>query len=83
MQREFRFRLADVDNVLHEFENRGMSFFDDTMRLARVVDLMNKSKMKADFERTGGGRPAAADREAGAPRSSTGWSAPSCGSGRR
>ncbi len=52
MQREFRFRLADVDNVLNEFENRGMSFFDDTMRLARVVDLMNKSKMKADFERT-------------------------------
>jgi small GTP-binding protein len=52
MQREFRFRLADVSNVLNEFENRGMSFFDDTMRLARVVDLMNKSKMKADFERT-------------------------------
>ncbi|HEY2293481.1 MAG TPA: dynamin family protein [Thermoanaerobaculia bacterium] len=51
MQREFRFRLADVDNVLHEFESRGMNFFDDTMRLARVVDLMNKSKMKADFER--------------------------------
>ena len=52
MQREFRFRLADVDNVLREFENRGISFFDETMRLARVIDLMNKSKMKADFERT-------------------------------
>ncbi|HEY0512673.1 MAG TPA: dynamin family protein [Thermoanaerobaculia bacterium] len=51
MQREFRFRLADVDNVLREFENRGMSFFDETMRLARVIDLLNKSKMKADFER--------------------------------
>ena len=51
MQREFRFRLADVDNILHEFENRGMAFFDDTMRLARVFDLINKSKMKADFER--------------------------------
>jgi len=51
MQREFRFRLSDVDNVLHEFEKRGMAFFDDTMRLARVFDLINKSKMKADFER--------------------------------
>ena len=51
MQREFRFRLADVDVVLHEFENRGMSFFDDTMRITRVFDLINKSKMKADFER--------------------------------
>ena len=52
MQREFRFRLSDVDKILHEFENRGMSFFDDTMRLVRVIDLLNKSKMKADFERT-------------------------------
>ncbi len=51
MQREFRFRLSDVDKILHEFENRGMAFFDDTMRLARVFDLINKSKMKADFER--------------------------------
>ncbi len=51
MRREFRFRLADVDNVLHEFEARGMAFFDDTMRLARFMDLVNKSRMKADFAR--------------------------------
>jgi small GTP-binding protein len=51
MKREFRFRLADVDNVLNEFENRGMKFFDETMRLARFFDLVNKSKMKGDFER--------------------------------
>ncbi len=51
MKREFRFRLADVDNVLHEVVDRGMRFFDETMRLARFLDLMNKAKMKADFER--------------------------------
>ena len=51
MQREFRFRLSDVDNILREFEARGMTFFDDTMRIARVIDLINKSKMKGDFER--------------------------------
>jgi len=51
MTRDFRFRLADVENVLHEFENRGMEFFDETMRLARVFDLINKSKLKTDFER--------------------------------
>jgi small GTP-binding protein len=51
MKREFRYRLGDVDNVLNEFENRGMKFFDDTMRIARFLDLVNKSKMKADFER--------------------------------
>lgn len=51
MTRDFRYRLADVENVLHEFESRGVNFFDETMRLARVFDLINKSKLKADFER--------------------------------
>ncbi|HEX9671258.1 MAG TPA: dynamin family protein [Thermoanaerobaculia bacterium] len=51
MRREFRFRLADVDAVLHEFENRGVAFFDETMRIARVIDLLNKARMKAEFER--------------------------------
>jgi len=51
MTRNFRFRLADVDNVLHEFESRGIEFFDETMRLARILDLVNKAKLKADFER--------------------------------
>ena len=51
MARDFRYRLADVENVLYEFENRGIEFFDETMRLARVFDLINKNKLKADFER--------------------------------
>lgn len=51
MRREFRFRLADVENVLHEFESRGMEFFDDTLRLGRVFDLINRSKLKGEFER--------------------------------
>ena len=48
--REFRYRKADIDNVLLDFEARGMAFFEETMRLARVVDLVNKSKIKNDFE---------------------------------
>jgi hypothetical protein len=50
MSREFRYRLSDVDNVLHEFESRGVEYFDETMRLARVLDLINRSKLKVDFE---------------------------------
>ncbi|MBN1259862.1 MAG: dynamin family protein [Anaerolineae bacterium] len=49
-RRDFRFRMADVDNVLQEFENRGMAFFDETLRLARVFDLLNKARLKSDFE---------------------------------
>ncbi|MGB6847051.1 MAG: dynamin family protein [Thermoanaerobaculia bacterium] len=48
--REFRFRLTDVDNILHEFEKRGLEFFDETLRLPRAIDLLNKAKIKADFE---------------------------------
>jgi signal recognition particle receptor subunit beta len=49
MAREFRFRLADVAGVLQEFEARGMQFFDDTLRLGRVFDLLNKPRVKAEF----------------------------------
>ena len=51
MAREFRYRLADVDTVLHEFEARGVAYFDDTLRLARFIDLLQKERIKAEFER--------------------------------
>ena len=51
MVREFRYRLSHVDKDLHEFEGRGVAFFDDTLRLARVFDLMNKSRLKAEYEK--------------------------------
>ena len=51
MGREFRFRLADVAGVLQEFEARGMRFFDDTLRLGRVFDLLNKPRVKAEFSK--------------------------------
>jgi hypothetical protein len=51
MSREFRHRLSSVDNILHAFERRGVAFFDDTLRIGRVFDLLNKSRLKAEFER--------------------------------
>ena len=51
MEREFRFRLSDVENLLHEFEARGMDFFDETLRVGRVVDLLNKARIKEEFVR--------------------------------
>jgi small GTP-binding protein len=49
--RDFRFRLADVENVLLDFEKRGNDFFDETLRLGRVFDLVNRSRIEAAFER--------------------------------
>src|SRR5688572_12029058 len=51
LARDFRFRLADVDNVLNDFEKRGGDFFEDTLRIGRILDLMNQSRVKAEFER--------------------------------
>lgn len=49
MAREFRFRLKDVENVLYEFEGRGRSYFDETMRLARIFDLVQRAKLEEEF----------------------------------
>lgn len=51
MSREFQHRLSSVDNILHAFERRGVAFFDDTLRIGRIIDLLNKSRLKAEFER--------------------------------
>jgi len=50
MRRDFQFRLSDIENTLHEMELRGNAFFDETMRLARVMDLLNKDRIRRQFE---------------------------------
>ncbi|MCJ7735814.1 MAG: dynamin family protein [Anaerolineae bacterium] len=49
MARDFRLRFSDVDRELQVFENRGMAFFDDVMRLGRLFDLMDRSKLEAQY----------------------------------
>jgi small GTP-binding protein len=51
MERDFELRMADVENVLLEMERRGNLFFDDTMRIGRVMDLLNRSRVQEAFER--------------------------------
>ena len=50
MQRDFNFRMADIENILYEMEVRGEDFFDDTFRLGRVFDLLSKDRIRAEFE---------------------------------
>lgn len=51
MQRDFEFRLSDIENILYEMEQRGQEFFDETFRLVRVRDLINKELVRQEFER--------------------------------
>ena len=49
--RDFAYRLSDIDNALLDFESRGANFFEETLRLGRIFDLVNKAKIKSDFEK--------------------------------
>src|SRR4051794_2034086 len=50
LTRDFEFRMADVDRILLEMERRGHEFFDETMRIGRVMDLLNRSRVQQGFE---------------------------------
>ena len=50
MHRDFQFRMADIENILLEMEKRGDDYFEDIFRLTRVFDLLNKDRIKQEFE---------------------------------
>jgi small GTP-binding protein len=49
MNRSFKYRYSDIDNLLLEFEKRGLEFFDNTFRVARIMDLINKEKIQNEY----------------------------------
>jgi len=49
MMRSFQFRYADIDNALLEYEKRGIDFFEDTFRIGRILDLLNKQRIQAEY----------------------------------
>lgn len=51
MQRDFQYQSSRVDNVLYEMMERGDRFFDETLRVTRVFELVNSEKLRGEFER--------------------------------
>ncbi|HLZ30190.1 MAG TPA: dynamin family protein [Chloroflexota bacterium] len=51
MQRDFAYRLGEVDNILHEMSARGVEYLDTTLRFGRIVDLFRQRVLKQEFER--------------------------------
>jgi small GTP-binding protein len=51
MVHNFTFRMAEIENVLFDMDARGRAFFDETFRLTRVFELLNKARIQQDFER--------------------------------
>ncbi len=50
MRRNFVDKLSRVDNVLLQVAARGTAFFDDTVRLTRVLHLIHTDRVRAEFE---------------------------------
>ena len=51
MQKDFEFRMADVENIFYAMEQRGDEFFEERFRLVKVLDLLKRERMQEDFTR--------------------------------
>lgn len=50
LQKDFQLHLSEIENLLNEMELRGMQFFDDTLRIGRMFDLMKGDRIREEFE---------------------------------
>jgi small GTP-binding protein len=50
MERGLELRITAVEKVLADMEGRGDRFFEDTLRLARFIDLLNRPRIQKEFE---------------------------------
>lgn len=50
LARGFELRMTEVEKVLGDMEARGREYFEDTLRIGRVMDLLNRSRIQKEFE---------------------------------
>lgn len=50
IERNFEARLSEIQTILYEMEQRGNAFFDDTLRIGRIPDLIRGSYVAQQFE---------------------------------
>jgi small GTP-binding protein len=48
--RGFELRMTAVEKVLVDMESRGHVYFDETLRLGRILDLLNRARIQKEFE---------------------------------
>ncbi|HST06005.1 MAG TPA: dynamin family protein [Chloroflexia bacterium] len=51
MKREFEGRLANIENIVYELKERGDLFFNETLRVGRIRDLLNSKKIESEFQK--------------------------------
>ena len=51
MSRQFALRMSEIENVLLQLEQRGHAYFDEMLRVGRVIDLLNKARVREGFQK--------------------------------
>jgi len=51
MRRQFGYHLSRVETIIARMLQRGDAFFEETIRLGRIFDLLNRDKIRGEFER--------------------------------
>lgn len=51
MRRDFQYQNDRVQTVLFEMIERGDRFFDENLRITRMIELVNSQRLRAEFER--------------------------------
>ena len=50
LARGFELRMTAVEKILVDMEARGHAYFEDTLRIGRVMDLLNRARIQKEFE---------------------------------
>jgi small GTP-binding protein len=50
LARGLELRMTAVEKVLVDMEARGHTYFEDTLRIGRVMDLLNRARIQKEFE---------------------------------
>ena len=51
MEINFSHRLSEIENIILDMRGRGDHFFDETIRLGRIVDLVQGERLRKEFDR--------------------------------
>ncbi|GAC1394357.1 MAG: dynamin family protein [Ktedonobacteraceae bacterium] len=51
MQTNFAHRLSEIETIILDMRGRGDRFFDETIRLGRILDLIQGERIREEFDR--------------------------------
>jgi len=51
MMKSIKFRYSDIDKALLEYEKRGVEYFEEVFRFGRIMDLLNKQRIQAEYNK--------------------------------